>query len=77
MRQRTAGTPLFLVRVVNELVRQGILQEGASSWEEVEGLEPAVPRVPESLRHLCAVAEAQQPHLLVHLAYLLLAQGGP
>jgi hypothetical protein len=31
LRQRTAGTPLFLAMVVNELVRQGILQEGQAA----------------------------------------------
>jgi len=77
LRQRTAGNPLFLVRVVNELVRQGILQEGAGSCEGAEGLEAAVLGVPESLRHLCAVAETQQPHLLVHLVYLLPVQSWP
>jgi hypothetical protein len=57
-RQRTAGTPLFLVRVVNELVRQGILQEGAGSWEGAEGLDAAVPGVPESLRYLYSLSRA-------------------
>jgi hypothetical protein len=33
LRQRAAGNPLFLVMDVNELVRQGILREGAGGWE--------------------------------------------
>ena len=31
LRQRTTGNPLLLVMVVNELVRQGILQEGRAT----------------------------------------------
>jgi predicted ATPase/DNA-binding winged helix-turn-helix (wHTH) protein len=52
LRQRTNGNPLFLVMVVDELVRQEVIRESAGGWEIVEGPEAIVPGVPESLRHL-------------------------
>ena len=61
LRQRTDGNPLFLVMVVDELVRQGILREGAGGWEVTEGLEVAVRGVPESLRHLIEQQLEQLP----------------
>ena len=61
LRQRTDGNPLFLVMVVDELVRQGILREGAGGWEVAEGLEAAVRGVPESLRHLIEQQLEQLP----------------
>jgi predicted ATPase len=61
LRQRTNGNPLFLVMVVDELVRQGMLREGAGGWEVAEGLEAAVREVPESLRHLIEQQLAQLP----------------
>jgi predicted ATPase len=48
--QRTNGNPLFLVTLVDALVRQGELQEGTTGWELVKGLEGAAGQVPESLR---------------------------
>jgi predicted ATPase/DNA-binding winged helix-turn-helix (wHTH) protein len=50
--QRTGGNPLFLVMVVDELVRQGVLRESAGHWEMPDGLEAVAPGIPESLRHL-------------------------
>jgi predicted ATPase len=47
--------------VVDELVRQGILREGAEGWEVAEGLEAAVRGVPESLRHLIEQQLEQLP----------------
>ena len=35
LRPCSAGNPLFLVMVVNELVRQGILQEGAEGLKDL------------------------------------------
>jgi len=61
LRQRTNGNPLFLVMVVDELVRQGILREGAGGWEVAEGLEAAGRGVPESLRHLIEQQLEQLP----------------
>ena len=52
LRQRTDGNPLFLVMVVDELVREGIVREGAAGWEVARGLETAVQGVPESLRNM-------------------------
>jgi predicted ATPase/DNA-binding winged helix-turn-helix (wHTH) protein len=52
LRQRTNGNPLFLVMIVDELVRQGILREGAAGWEVAAGLETVARGAPESLRHL-------------------------
>lgn len=45
--ERTEGNPLFLVTVVDELVRQA-----PAGWELGEGLEAAMVGVPESLRQL-------------------------
>jgi DNA-binding winged helix-turn-helix (wHTH) protein len=61
LRQRTDGNPLFLVMVVDELVWQGILREGAGGWEVAEGLEAAVRGVPASLRHLIEQQLEQLP----------------
>jgi hypothetical protein len=52
LRQRTNGNPLFLVMVVDELVRQEVIRESAEGWETVEGPQARVPGVPESLHHL-------------------------
>jgi predicted ATPase len=49
--QRTDGNPLFLVTVVEELVRQGVLQDGATGWDLVGGIE-AVRGIPSSLLQL-------------------------
>jgi DNA-binding winged helix-turn-helix (wHTH) protein/predicted ATPase len=59
--RRTDGNPLFLVMVVDELVRQGTLREGAAGWEMAEGLETAVRGVPESLCHLIEEQLEQLP----------------
>jgi predicted ATPase len=48
--QRTDGNPLFLIAVVDDLVRQGVLRQTPRSWSLVVGLEVAVRGVPESLR---------------------------
>jgi predicted ATPase/DNA-binding winged helix-turn-helix (wHTH) protein len=50
--QRTDGHPLFLVTLVNELVRQDMLQEGANGWEWVGSLEAVTRGVPTSVRQL-------------------------
>jgi predicted ATPase len=49
LHQRTRGNPLFLITVVDELVRQGTLMPGATGWElEGEPTSVAV-EVPENL----------------------------
>ena len=35
LHQRTHGNPLFLVTMVDDLLRQGLLQEGKTGWELV------------------------------------------
>src|SRR4029450_12577125 len=52
LQRRTGGNPLFLVSVVDAMVRQGVLQEGAQGWTVPEGLEAVAVGLPESLRHL-------------------------
>ena len=52
IQRRTGGNPLFLVSVVDAMVRQGVLQEDAAGWAVPEGLEAVAVELPESLRHL-------------------------
>ena len=52
IQRRTGGNPLFMVSVVDAMVRQGLLQEGAQAWTVLEGLEAVAVGLPESLRHL-------------------------
>jgi predicted ATPase/DNA-binding winged helix-turn-helix (wHTH) protein len=52
LHQRTDGNPLFLVTLVDTLVRQGILEEGTAGWHLPGGLEAVAVEVPESLRQL-------------------------
>ncbi len=50
--QRTNGNPLFLITMVDELMRQGILKEAATEWQLMGGLEAAGRVLPASLRQL-------------------------
>ena len=50
--QRTDGHPLFLVAVVDELIRQGLLQVGTAGWALMGGLDAVTVGVPQSIRHL-------------------------
>src|SRR5262249_53874122 len=52
LHQRTTGNPLFLTAVVDLLVRQGTLREGAARGGVVGALEATVGSVPDSLRQL-------------------------
>jgi predicted ATPase/DNA-binding winged helix-turn-helix (wHTH) protein len=52
LHQRTDGNPLFLVTLVDTLVRQGMLEAGPAGWHLPGGLETAAVGVPESLRQL-------------------------
>ncbi len=52
LHQRTDGNPLFLVTLVNTLVREGKLVESTAGWELPEGLEAMAVDVPDSLRQL-------------------------
>lgn len=37
--QRTQGNPLFLVAMVDDLVQQDVLREGAAGWERTTALD--------------------------------------
>ena len=52
LHQRTDGNPLFLVTLVDTLVREGKLVEGTAGWKLPEGLEDMAALVPEGLRQL-------------------------
>ncbi|MDH3602787.1 MAG: AAA family ATPase, partial [Candidatus Tectomicrobia bacterium] len=52
LRQRTNGNPLFLVNVVDDLIRQGTLWDGAAGWYWREGVDLVAMGVPMSLRQL-------------------------
>src|SRR5215510_5013850 len=59
--QRTDGHPLFLVTVVDELVRQGRLQVAPTGWVLAGGLDAVTRGVPPSIRHLLEHQVAQLP----------------
>ena len=59
--QRTDGHPLFLVTVVDELVRQGRLQVAPTGWALAGGLDAVTGGVPQSIRHLLEHQVAQLP----------------
>jgi DNA-binding winged helix-turn-helix (wHTH) protein/predicted ATPase len=50
LNQRTSGNPFFMVTLVDDLVRQGVLVQQPSGWTLIE--EPETVGVPESVRHL-------------------------
>ena len=52
LHQRTNGNPLFLVAVVDELVRQQVVTEGPAGWDVQEGVETIAAIVPAHLRTL-------------------------
>jgi predicted ATPase len=52
LHQRTDGNPLFVVTLVDTLVRQGALEMGPAGWDLPGGLEAMGVGVPESLRQL-------------------------
>jgi DNA-binding winged helix-turn-helix (wHTH) protein/predicted ATPase len=59
--QRTDGHPLFLVAVVDELIRQELLRLGPEGWTLAEGLDAVTVGVPQSIRHLLEHQVAQLP----------------
>ena len=61
LRRRTNGNPLFTVKVIDELVYQGALEESADGWTLRGGIETVATPVPESLRQLI-------DHQLSHLS---------
>jgi predicted ATPase len=52
LHRRTEGNPMFLVAMVDELVRQGLLREETAGWSLAGDMAAAVVGVPESLRKL-------------------------
>jgi predicted ATPase/DNA-binding winged helix-turn-helix (wHTH) protein len=50
--ERTDGHPLFLVAVVDELIRQGLLRVGPAGWALAGGLDAVTVGVPQSIGHL-------------------------
>src|SRR5262249_51761533 len=65
LHQRTSGNPLFLVTVVEDLLRHGVLQAGPHGVTLPGGLEAVPPPLPESRgqlidRHLPQLPDAQQ-----------------
>ena len=52
LHQRTQGHPLFVVAVIDDAVRRGVLREGASGVELAGGVETVIAGVPDSLRQL-------------------------
>ena len=52
LQQRTHGHPLFLVTLVDEMLRQGLLHETATGGDVSKLIEMLRSAVPESLRHI-------------------------
>jgi predicted ATPase len=52
LHQRTHGHPLFLVMLVDELQRQGLLHEEAAGWDVSKAVGSIRSAIPESLRHI-------------------------
>ncbi|MGH8066600.1 MAG: ATP-binding protein [Candidatus Entotheonellia bacterium] len=50
--QRTHGHPLFLVIIVDEMIRQGLLREEAAGWDVSKAVGTIMVAVPESLRQI-------------------------
>jgi DNA-binding winged helix-turn-helix (wHTH) protein/tetratricopeptide (TPR) repeat protein len=60
LHRRTTGNPLFLIAVVDELVRQQVVIKGLDRWEVRAGVETITAVVPATLR---ALIELQLAHL--------------
>jgi tetratricopeptide (TPR) repeat protein len=60
LHRRTTGNPLFLIAVVDELVRQQVVIEGPEGWEVRAGVETITAMVPDTLR---ALIEIRLAHL--------------
>jgi DNA-binding winged helix-turn-helix (wHTH) protein/tetratricopeptide (TPR) repeat protein len=52
MHERTSGNPLFMVTLVNELIRQGVLQETVTGWVVRGQIETVSGQIPPTLHHL-------------------------
>ena len=60
--ERTDGHPLFVVALVDELLRQGQLQHEPDGWTLAGGLDTVTVGVPPSMRSLLERQMAQLPH---------------
>jgi len=61
--QRTNGNPLFMINVVDDAVRRGMLQEGPEGWELPSGIAAVTLGVPESLRQLIEQLQSTRDEL--------------
>jgi DNA-binding winged helix-turn-helix (wHTH) protein/tetratricopeptide (TPR) repeat protein len=61
VQRRTDGLPLFMVNVVDALIRQGLLVETAGRWEVKSGDVEAATAVPENLRQMIEQQLARLP----------------
>jgi len=61
LHRRTNGNPFFLVTVVQELIRQGLLAQQGTGWTLRGDLDAVASCVPDSIRHLIE-------HQLVHIS---------
>jgi predicted ATPase/DNA-binding winged helix-turn-helix (wHTH) protein len=52
LHQRSSGHPLFLVTIVDEMIRQGLLREGTAGGDVSKAVEAIRGAVPESLRQI-------------------------
>ena len=52
--RRTDGNPLFMVTVVDDLVRQGVVRTAGEQWEVPAGSTAGAVEIPESLRQMIA-----------------------
>ena len=52
LHQRTGGNPLFLIAVVDELVRQQVVTEGPDGWDVRAGVDTITAIIPAHLRAL-------------------------
>jgi predicted ATPase len=52
LHQRTDGNPLFVVTMIDEMIRREVVIEGAKGWELPDSLNAIAVSVPESLRQL-------------------------
>ncbi len=59
LHRRTKGNPLFLITVVDELVRQQVVIEGPERWEVRGGVETITAIVPATLRALIEIQLAR------------------
>jgi class 3 adenylate cyclase/tetratricopeptide (TPR) repeat protein len=70
LHQRTRGNPLFLIAIVDEIVRQQVVREGPDGWDMRGGVETIPVIIPATLR---ALLEHQLAHCSPEAQTLLAA----